>query len=98
MTDSLFRHGLEDAPQCVLIVNGVEHQVPMQSSVASALHYLGYLATRAHPVSGEPRAPFCHMGVCFECLVSIDGQPQQRACLTQVTPNMSIDQVGVGTY
>ena len=96
MTDSLFRHGLEDAPQCVLIVNGVEHQVPMQSSVAAALHYLGYLATRAHPVSGEPRAPFCHMGVCFECLVSIDGQHKQRACLRQITPYMCIETLMAG--
>ncbi len=98
MTDSLFRSLIKDPPQCPIVVNGVEHQVPVQLSVAAALLYLGQLATRQHPVSGEPRAPFCHMGVCFECLVSIDGQPQQRACLTQVTPNMSIDQVGVGTY
>lgn len=96
MTDSLFNCLINDARQCPIIVNGVVCQVPVQLSVAAALLYLGHLAIRAHPVSGELRAPFCHMGVCFECLVSIDGQPKQRACLHQVTPNMSIDTVSAG--
>ena len=59
--------------------------------VAAALLYLGSLAVRLHPVSGEPRASLCHMGVCFECLVRIDGQHDQRACLRQVMPNMCIE-------
>jgi hypothetical protein len=58
---------------------------------AAALLYLGSLAVRLHPVSGEPRASLCHMGVCFECLVRIDGQHDQRACLRQVMPNMCIE-------
>ena len=91
MTDSLFSCLLEDPPQCPIVVNGVEHQVPTQLSVAAALLYLGHLTSRQHPVSDEPRAPFCHMGVCFECLVSIDGQHKQRACLHQVMPRMCID-------
>jgi hypothetical protein len=96
MTDSLFRNWLEGAPQCPILVNGVECRVPIQLSVAAALLYLGHLAIRAHPVSGEPRAPFCHMGACFDCLVTIDGQPKQRACLAQVTPNMNINTVTAG--
>ncbi|MFQ3211036.1 (2Fe-2S)-binding protein [Candidatus Njordibacter sp. Uisw_039] len=96
MTDSLFRSLIKDPPQCPIVVNGVEHQVPVQLSVAAALLYLGHLATRQHPVSGEPRAPFCHMGVCFECLVSIDGQHKQRACLRQITPYMCIETLMAG--
>jgi hypothetical protein len=60
-------------------------------SVAAALLYLGSLAVRLHPVSGEPRASLCHIGVCFECLVCIGGQHEQRACLRQVMPNMCIE-------
>jgi len=96
MTDSLFSCLIKDSPQCSIVVNGVEHQVPAELSVAAALLYLGDLAIRRHPVSGEQRAPFCHMGVCFECLVSIDGQHNQRACLHQVMPRMSINTAMVG--
>jgi predicted molibdopterin-dependent oxidoreductase YjgC len=91
MTDSLFSCLIIDPPMCQIVVNGVEHQVPIQLSVAAALLYLGHLATAVHPVSGGPRAPLCHMGVCFECLVSIDGRHEQRSCLRQVMPNMCIE-------
>lgn len=40
---------------------------------------------------GEPRGPFCGMGVCHDCLVTIDGQISQRACLTTVKPGMAVD-------
>jgi thioredoxin reductase len=35
--------------------------------------------------SGETRGIFCGMGVCHECLVDVDGQPNVRACMTKVT-------------
>ena len=45
---------------------------------------------RKLPESGEPRAPYCMMGVCFECLLVIDGEPSQQGCLVQVRPGMRI--------
>jgi len=47
-------------------------------NVAAALLAAGHLTLRTTPVSGAPRAPFCMMGACFDCLVEIDrrrGQP-----------------------
>ena len=41
--------------------------------------------------AGAPRALFCGMGVCFDCLVVIDGIPNQRACMTRVEPGMTIN-------
>ncbi len=44
---------------------------------------------------GDPRGLFCGMGVCFECLVVVDGQPSTRACMTWVRDGMSVaTQVG----
>ncbi|HZD57420.1 MAG TPA: (2Fe-2S)-binding protein, partial [Anaerolineales bacterium] len=43
-----------------------------------------------HSPQGGPRGLFCGMGVCFECLVTIDDLPGQRACLTTVRPGMRI--------
>ena len=40
---------------------------------------------------GEARAPLCGMGVCYECRVTIDGIPHQRACMTTVTRGMAIE-------
>jgi len=60
-------------------------------SVAAALLALGIAAFRAAPVSGSARAPYCMMGVCFDCLVMIDGVPDQQACLVPVEEGMRIE-------
>ena len=59
-------------------------------TVAAVLLMAGSGATRRTPVSSAPRAPYCMMGVCFECLVTIDGAPSQQACLVQAKPGMRI--------
>jgi predicted molibdopterin-dependent oxidoreductase YjgC len=60
-------------------------------SVAAALLAAGILACRTTPVSGSPRAPYCMMGVCFECLVTIDGVGSRQACLARVRDGMRIE-------
>ncbi|NDV19483.1 (2Fe-2S)-binding protein [Pseudodesulfovibrio sp. JC047] len=39
---------------------------------------------------GHKRGAFCHMGVCHECLMTIDGVPNQQACLTPVADGMKV--------
>jgi len=46
--------------------------------VAAAVLGSNLDAVRTTPVSGEPRMPYCLMGVCFECLMEIDGCPTAR--------------------
>lgn len=60
------------------------------SCLAAALRMIAPGMTRTTPVSGQPRAPYCMMGVCFECLVEIDGRPNQQACLARVTPGLDV--------
>ncbi|AFT87953.1 (2Fe-2S)-binding protein [Paraburkholderia phenoliruptrix] len=64
--------------------------VPGGLSVAAALLAAGIARFRATPVSGAPRAPFCMMGACFECLVEIDGVPSRQACMVEVKAGMRI--------
>lgn len=59
-------------------------------TVATALLVAGAGATRTTPVSGAPRAPYCMMGVCFECLVVIDGVADRQACMVKVRPGMQV--------
>lgn len=70
--------------------NGQARQVPAGISVAAALLGSGEMRLRASPVSGAPRAPYCMMGVCFECLVEIDGVPNRQSCLIPVKDGMAI--------
>ena len=45
---------------------------------------------RRNPVTGEQRAPYCMMGVCFECLAEVDGVGSVQTCLTPVRDGMRI--------
>ncbi len=70
-------------------LNGRAVRAKQGSTVAAALLSLGESAFRIS-ASGEPRAPLCGMGTCYECRVTIDGVEQQRACLVRVRPGMRV--------
>ena len=50
-------------------------------TVGAALWAQGVRSWRRTRVEGRPRGLFCGIGVCFDCLVEVDGRPDQRACL-----------------
>lgn len=58
-------------------------------SLAASLMALGRLALKQGP-SGEPRGLYCGMGACGECLVSVNGERNVRACMTKLTPGMRV--------
>ena len=60
-------------------------------TVAAALLACGMLACRTTAVSGTARGPYCMMGICFDCLVTIDGHPNQQACMNHVREGMRIE-------
>ncbi len=59
-------------------------------SVATALFAAGVVTCRTTPIGGQKRAPYCLMGVCFECLVTIDGIGNRQACLIPLADGMAI--------
>ncbi|HLU43695.1 MAG TPA: (2Fe-2S)-binding protein [Natronosporangium sp.] len=71
-------------------IDGRPVQVPEGITVAAALVSTGQWAFRRHAVSNQPRGPFCGMGVCFECELTVDGRPEVRACLTVVREGIQI--------
>jgi predicted molibdopterin-dependent oxidoreductase YjgC len=90
-TDSLFRlSALADGPTVTIDFEGQAMQVPGGISVAAALLACGARNFRSSVVGEEPRAPYCMMGVCFECLVEIDGVPARQSCLIPVRGGMRI--------
>jgi len=69
--------------------DGQEIEALPGESIAATLAAAGIVAVRSAR-SGAPRGPFCGMGVCFDCLVSVDGRPSQRACLTKIEAGMDV--------
>lgn len=76
-----------------LTVNGKEIRVPPGTVVAAAVNLAGEDTFRIS-VSGQPRAPLCGMGICFECRVTIDGRRHQRSCQIFCWPNMRVETDG----
>jgi len=72
-----------------LSVNGRSVAVPAGTMVSAAVALAGVGMFR-RSVTGEPRAPLCGMGICFECRVTIDGRPHQRSCQTLCAPGMEV--------
>jgi predicted molibdopterin-dependent oxidoreductase YjgC len=66
-------------------------------TIAVALIAAGKSVLRSTPRLAEPRGLFCNMGVCFECLVEVDGHANLRACQTVVRAGMQVrSQRGLG--
>lgn len=58
-------------------------------SLAAALTDAGHRAFRDTPKSAT-RGMFCGMGVCQDCLVTVDGAPNLRACMSPAKPGMTV--------
>jgi NADPH-dependent 2,4-dienoyl-CoA reductase/sulfur reductase-like enzyme len=77
-------------------VNGEPLAVPDGCTVAAALLRADRVAFR-HSVTGQPRGPLCGMGVCYECRVTVDGQPHAKSCQMNADCGLRIaDSQGAG--
>lgn len=59
-------------------------------TLAVALLNASVVPFRHTPVSGQARAPLCLMGVCFDCLVEVDGAPNVQSCMVEVREGMEV--------
>lgn len=90
-SSALFR--AEEPPAADLVTLQFDDQsicAPAGLSIAAALLLSGVRTFRTTPVSSAPRAPYCMMGVCFDCLVEVDGMPSRQACQIEVRDGMRI--------
>ncbi len=74
------------APGFTIELDGVTIGVEPGQSVAAALIAAGIRSWRRTRVDDRPRGVFCGIGVCFDCLATINGVPNQRACLVEARP------------
>jgi aerobic-type carbon monoxide dehydrogenase small subunit (CoxS/CutS family) len=81
---------MREAPeQVVLHVDGEAVTAPRGTNLAALLVGRSGSVTRTS-VTGEPRAPLCGMGICFECRVTLDGVQHVRACLEVCRAGMRV--------
>jgi hypothetical protein len=87
----MFRPRL-DAPSATIAVEveGRTVLVPAGASAAAAVLLAGLPSLRDTPVRGTERAPYCLMGVCFDCLAEIDGVPNRQSCMIAARAGMRI--------
>src|SRR5471032_3338282 len=88
--DSMFRKLPDTVDAVVVEVEGRPVTVPRGASAAAAALIAGLPSTRTSPATGEPRSPYCMMGVCFECLLIIDDESSQQGCMIIVRLGMRI--------
>ncbi|MGC4377144.1 (2Fe-2S)-binding protein [Fictibacillus sp. Mic-4] len=60
-------------------------------TIAAALLASGVRTLRVHEEIGTPRGIYCNIGHCFECRVTVNGQPGVRSCLTEIKDGMVIE-------
>ena len=79
------------ATAVTLKVDGKPIRARAGDTVAAAMLAAGIDHCRTTPVTGAPRAPYCLMGVCFDCLVTIDGVGSRQGCLVPVREGMAVE-------
>lgn len=90
-------HGLERGRRVEIVIDGRPAEAYEGESVAAAVMADRDLALRRTD-KGDARGYFCGMGVCFDCVMVVDGVPQTRTCVTWVREGMTVDhQDGAGS-
>lgn len=80
----------EPGPPFDVTVDGRPVAALPGQTVAAVLWAAGEPAWRRSRLGGRPRGVFCGIGVCFDCLVTVNGRPNQRACLTAIRPGDAV--------
>ena len=86
----MFRKLHEPTQTVTIHIGDVAVAAEAGETVAAVLLRQAEPWSRVSPVSGAPRAPYCMMGVCFDCLVEIEGLGAVQACLVQVSEGMRV--------
>ena len=87
---STFRRLEAEGPTLRFTFEGKAMTARAGDSVAAALLAAGVARFGERPAGGAPRGPWCMMGVCFDCLVEIDGIASRQACNTPLAEGMAV--------
>ena len=73
-----------------MLVDGEAVSAYAGETIAGALIAAGHRVFRYTARTGAPRGVFCGIGVCFDCVVSVEGLGRVRSCMIAVQPGMRV--------
>jgi hypothetical protein len=97
--DRRVEDGLQRGRAVEIVVDGLPVPAFDGESVAAALLAAGTRVLRTTARLGAPRGLYCGIGVCFECVMTVDRRPNVRTCQTPVRDGMRVEtQQGEGHW
>jgi len=93
---------LGDAPKVrrvKIFVDGQEYEAKEGEMIAAALLAAGISTFRYTNYKHKPRGIYCGIGRCTDCIMTVDGVPNIRTCITPVQDGMRLQtQHGSGEW
>lgn len=71
--------------------NGKEFSCQQGQSIAAALFASDTRELRTTRFGNEARSIFCGIGICYDCVVVVDGVANQRSCLIEAKQGMKVE-------
>lgn len=84
-------NGVERGAPFEFTLDGAPIQAFPGETVAATLAAHGLLICRRTIKRGHPRGLYCGMGVCWECVMVVNGRPNVRTCMTLAAPGMRVE-------
>jgi len=81
----------ERTPCCTIWVDGQPIPACQGEPILAAMLAAGVVVTRRTEKHASPRGLFCGIGLCTDCMVTVNGVPNQRSCIIQVQDGMRIE-------
>jgi hypothetical protein len=89
----MFRKLREPARALTIHIDGAPVSAEAGEMVAAVLLRQAEPWARVSPVSGERRAPYCLMGVCFDCLAEVEGMGAVQTCLVEAREGLRVSRL-----
>ena len=97
MVDRRVEKGVQRGRRFEIEVDGQKLTAYEGETIAAVLLAAGRRTFRTTPFRKHPRGVYCGIGLCYECMMIIDGVPNTRACQTLASPGCRVEtQEGLG--
>lgn len=84
--------GIKDDVSCFdILVDGTKMTAYQGETVAAVLTANRYYCLGTTSIKQRPRGIYCGIGLCHECSMTINNQPNIRACKTKAMPGMRVE-------
>ncbi len=88
--DQRIESGVNRGREIEIFINQHRIRAYEGETIAAVLTAIGIRQIRQAPQLKDPRGLYCCMGTCYGCLVTVNGQPNERACVTPVQAGQHI--------